>query len=127
MGVRASARQAVKEVRGWTISAKAPVVRRSGDRRERRAKATVSSGRKRASGRAPAFVVRTEQHLVAAFQPTNVASELVRESEGRSPSDQSWLRGGDLNPRPLGYEPNELPDCSTPRQEPRDLSMPVPR
>ncbi len=27
----------------------------------------------------------------------------------------SWLRGGDLNPRPLGYEPNELPDCSTPR------------
>ena len=23
--------------------------------------------------------------------------------------------GGDLNPRPLGYEPNELPDCSTPR------------
>jgi hypothetical protein len=28
-----------------------------------------------------------------------------------------WLRGRDLNPRPLGYEPNELPDCSTPRQE----------
>src|SRR5438309_5534976 len=28
----------------------------------------------------------------------------------------SWLRGRDLNPRPLGYEPNELPDCSTPRQ-----------
>ena len=29
---------------------------------------------------------------------------------------ERWLRGGDLNPRPLGYEPNELPDCSTPRQ-----------
>jgi hypothetical protein len=28
---------------------------------------------------------------------------------------EKWLRGGDLNPRPLGYEPNELPDCSTPR------------
>jgi hypothetical protein len=28
-----------------------------------------------------------------------------------------WLRGRDLNPRPLGYEPNELPDCSTPRQQ----------
>ncbi len=27
-----------------------------------------------------------------------------------------WLRGRDLNPRPLGYEPNELPDCSTPRK-----------
>src|SRR5262249_38880432 len=26
-----------------------------------------------------------------------------------------WLRGTDLNCRPLGYEPNELPDCSTPR------------
>ena len=29
---------------------------------------------------------------------------------------RDWLRGRDLNPRPLGYEPNELPDCSTPRQ-----------
>jgi hypothetical protein len=27
----------------------------------------------------------------------------------------TWLRGLDLNQRPLGYEPNELPDCSTPR------------
>src|ERR1035438_10628668 len=27
-----------------------------------------------------------------------------------------WLRGLDLNQRPLGYEPNELPDCSTPHK-----------
>src|SRR5699024_1019517 len=27
-----------------------------------------------------------------------------------------WLRGPDLNQRPSGYEPDELPDCSTPRQ-----------
>ena len=28
-----------------------------------------------------------------------------------------WLRGRDLNPRPSGYEPDELPGCSTPHFE----------
>ena len=28
---------------------------------------------------------------------------------------KGWLRGRDLNSRPSGYEPDELPGCSTPR------------
>jgi hypothetical protein len=30
----------------------------------------------------------------------------------------NWLRGLDLNQRPSGYEPDELPGCSTPRSAP---------
>ena len=33
---------------------------------------------------------------------------------------KSWLRSVDLNHRPSGYEPDELPGCSTPRQCKRD-------
>ena len=32
-------------------------------------------------------------------------------------SSQLWLRGLDLNQGPSGYEPDELPDCSTPRRK----------
>ena len=32
---------------------------------------------------------------------------------------ENWLRGLDLNQRPSGYEPDELPGCSTPRDENR--------
>jgi hypothetical protein len=36
--------------------------------------------------------------------------------EGSLSDSGYWLRGLDLNQRPLGYEPNELPDCSTPHE-----------
>ena len=48
-------------------------------------------------------------------------------SHGRLVRLGIWLRGRDLNPRPLGYEPNELPDCSTPRQEEDHLTIPSAR
>ena len=35
---------------------------------------------------------------------------------------KNWLRGLDLNQRPSGYEPDELPGCSTPRS---DDTLPV--
>jgi hypothetical protein len=34
----------------------------------------------------------------------------------------NWLRGLDLNQRPSGYEPDELPGCSTPRSRTVELA-----
>ena len=41
------------------------------------------------------------------FEPHN-----GRRLSHKVPPGRSW-RGRDLNPRPPGYEPGELPDCST--------------
>ena len=38
---------------------------------------------------------------------------------------RTWLREPDLNRRPSGYEPDELPGCSIPRQLVSNSTIPV--
>ena len=65
----------------------------------------IPTGRREAAGRKGDL---GEGLAIAASGPNRVNAGCCR---------SQWLRGRDLNPRPLGYEPNELPDCSTPRQK----------
>jgi hypothetical protein len=47
-------------------------------------------------------------------------TKIAAENSGRHSrivATKIWLRGRDLNPRPSGYEPDELPGCSTPHFE----------
>jgi hypothetical protein len=51
----------------------------------------------------------------ANVKPAVTVLENVNAIKHRDQKD--WLRGLDLNQRPSGYEPDELPGCSTPRCE----------
>ena len=105
-GVRHAALRASATTRGrasrwrWTRRTRA---RRAGDGR----------GRRRSRGTEPARCRSGE--LPDGCPMASSAPERRRPRKGLSSEALRWLRGLDLNQRPLGYEPNELPDCSTPR------------
>ena len=67
--------------------------------------------------------------LAEVFEPfrlrPTVAPDGSRGYQLEMPIKSLWeaeLRGRDLNPRPSGYEPDELPGCSTPRRRPKLVS-----
>ena len=65
------------------------------------------------------FMVDNPRFLILPWiKIPNLGSHILALIRRRLPDDWTeriWLRGLDLNQRPSGYEPDELPDCSTPR------------
>ena len=52
------------------------------------------------------------------FRKMQIAQKVRKTPENQRFSGVFELRGKDLNQRPPGYEPDELPNCSTPRHCP---------
>ena len=57
-------------------------------------------------------------HFVPHLHKNSAIRFLSSGAKSLGTKSKGWLRGLDLNQRPLGYEPNELPDCSTPQPYP---------
>jgi hypothetical protein len=72
-----------------------------------------------------------EKALPASAESAPVDNSVSNRPAGAEPGEEvkgsgpgtDWWRGRDLNPRPLGYEPSELPDCSTPRRGRRNVAQ----
>src|SRR2546428_6319807 len=74
----------------------------------------------------PLSILRSQHCVVRLFarrHQTGRCKIFLRDSGGckrdklAASGEEIWLRGLDLNQRPSGYEPDELPGCSTPRFE----------
>src|SRR5438132_3681942 len=59
----------------------------------------------------------TTNRLTADRSTTELLWNVSAGSTESHPTEENWLRGLDLNQRPSGYEPDELPGCSTPRDK----------